>query len=302
MRKEFGFYPEPMRIDAWPIRIRTLPNHGETIRSVLAEDEVENGWRYAPPQQVRSFPRNEVRSLPYSSRIFPLPKTHSIEHTNCTRAEQLEFHLWSLSFFQGIRLTTTDAGFLDATPVKKGKLVDFVLTNTPLERVFEIAEDFWQRILAHEAENPRRFTAAIHALFLSQYPHALIFERFIYLYTALDASFRVTKSLHGVREHIPHKERIEWMCNRLGIPTPVWARSAGTAKYLVAAIRNAALHEALFLDEPFGFSSDRATSKLVHEMKALACRVLVALVGGCNTSYLESNLNDRQRCGLTLRR
>ena len=291
-----------MRIDAGPIRVRTLLNHGETVRSVLAGEGVEYGWRYAPPQLIRNFPRKEIRSLPYSSRIFQLPKTHSIEHTNSKCAEQLEFLVWSLSFFHGIRLTTTDAGFLDATPVKKGKLVDFVLTNTPLERVFEIADDFWRRLLSYEAKNPKRFTAAIHALFLSQFPHALIFERFIYLYTALDASFRVTKSLHGVKDHIPHKERIHWMCNRLGIPTPVWAHSVDEAENLVAAIRNAALHEALFLDHPFGFSSDRATSKLVHEMRALACRVLVALVGGCNTTYLESKLTDRQLYGLTLRR
>ena len=231
-------------------------------------------------------------------------KTHSIEHTNCTRSEQLEFHIWVLSFFTGIRLTTTDAGFLDATPVKTGKLVDFVLTNTPLEKLFELAETFWNRIVLRDSENPKRFAAAIHALFLSQYPHALSFERFIYLYTALDATFKVAKSLrrHGVRCPRSHAGRIRWMCEQLDIPPPGWAHPApaGTSTR-VTEIRNPALHEGLFLGEPFGFSSDPATSHLVREMKALSCRVLVALVvDGRNTPYLKSSVKDRQRVGLTL--
>lgn len=46
------------------------------------------------------------------------------------------FHL---SFFTGMRLTITDAGFFDATPIKLGKLVDFCLHRCTLEDAVEIA-------------------------------------------------------------------------------------------------------------------------------------------------------------------
>ena len=36
------------------------------------------------------------------------------------------------------------------------------------------------------------------------------------------------------------------------------------------------------------------------EMRALVCRLLVALIGGQDRYYLTSNVNARQRLGLTL--
>ena len=60
----------------------------------------------------------KVREHPYASRVFGLPKTHLIEHAEATNQDHLDFHLWALSFFVGMRLTATDAGFLDATPLK----------------------------------------------------------------------------------------------------------------------------------------------------------------------------------------
>ena len=39
---------------------------------------------------------------------------------------------------------------------------------------------------------------------------------------------------------------------------------------------------------------------LTLEMTALVCRLLVALIGGNDTSYLGSPVNTRQRCGLDL--
>ena len=114
MSKEFGFYPDPLQI-------------------------------YAPPQQVRHSPSGEVRERPYTTRVFGLPKTHRIEHAAATNEEHLAFHLWALSFFVGMRLTATEAGFLDATPVKPGELVDFVLLRSSLACAVKLAEIFWMK-------------------------------------------------------------------------------------------------------------------------------------------------------------
>ena len=91
----------------------------ENVNDVLACDGVENGWIYAPPL----------------SRIFGLPKTHLIEHTEATDEKQLNFHIWALSLFVGMRLTTEEQGFVDATPFRPGKLVDFVLVDSNVRSV-----------------------------------------------------------------------------------------------------------------------------------------------------------------------
>ena len=142
---------------------------------MLAFDSVEDNWLYAPPQQVRDFTSGKVREHPYASRVFGLPKTHLIEHTAATSEKHLDFHLWALSFFVGMRLTATEAGFLDATPLKPSKIVDFILLGSSLTRAVKLADDFWRTNLA----KPRRaqhFEAAVHALFLSQSPKNLKFE------------------------------------------------------------------------------------------------------------------------------
>ena len=141
--KAFGFYPEPLRLDAGPIRIEPLPQLDEVVRGVLASDQVEDGWIYAPPQGVRDLMSGQIRHQPYSARVFGLPQTHMIEHAGADGDEHLDFLVWALSFFVGMRLTTTEAGFLDATPLKPRHLVDFITGTQDISKGMELAERFW---------------------------------------------------------------------------------------------------------------------------------------------------------------
>ena len=293
--KEFGFYPDPLLIEAGPVTISPLPDLERNVSDVRASSCIENDWYYAP-QQGRHFPSDEVRVRPYTTRMFGLPKTHRIEHTAVTNEEHLDFHLWVLSFFVGMRLTAaaTENAFLDATPVKPGKLVDFVLCSS-FDRAAELAEAFWKRICDNDKPLcAKRFEAAVHALFLSQNPQSLQFEKFVLLYMAIDACYKLTVELHGVRAH-KHEERIESMCKQFGIQCPVWANT-------VASIRNNTLHEALYMDAPLGFEvhGDDTNLNLPLEMRALVCRLLVALIGFSGINYVRSPVNTRQRLGLDL--
>jgi hypothetical protein len=47
--------------------------------------------------------------------VFGLPKRHIIEHAAADSDDHLTFHLWAFSFFTGMRLIATEAGFVDAT-------------------------------------------------------------------------------------------------------------------------------------------------------------------------------------------
>lgn len=303
IKKEFGFFPGRLDIDIGAVSIRTLTDFEESVEGVRSREEVDEGWIYARAQQRYELHSGEVRDLPYSARLFSLPKTHRLEHRSATDEEHVAFHLWVLSFFLGLRLSWTEAGFLDATPVKGGTLVDFSLSGGSIGQVIELAEAFW---LANRS-NPRdmrRFAAAVNALFLSQYPQSLQFERFFYLYIATDACYRLTKSLCNSTQASSHSSRIGWMCSEFAIQTPTWARvtDEGVGGTELATLRNDALHEALYAGEPLGFSLHGAAEdeNLTREMRALVCRLLVALIGVQGCSYLASNVNTRQRVGLTL--
>ena len=299
--KIFGFYPEHLQAYTSAISVRPLPELEERVEDVLSSDRVDNGWIYASPQQTRDFVSGEIRERPFNARVFGLPKTHMFEHANATGGDHVEFHLWALSFFLGMRLTATEAGYLDATPIQRGSLVDFVLRGRSLERAIELAEQFWMANRS-EPRNVQRFAAAVHALFMSQYPQSLQFEEFIHLYIAIDSCYALTKALRCPIARPPHNERIEWMCDELGVKTPSWAQTVGGSGTVVSALRNDALHEALFVGEPLGFAVHGGDTgeNVMLEMNVLVCRLLVALLGGNDSTYIGSPVNTRQQYGLRL--
>ena len=318
-KQEFGFYPRQLLIDAGPVTVRSLPELERTASDVLARDAIEDDWIFAPPRQAVDILTGMVRSSPHPARVFALPRTHWMEHAECEGEDHLEFLLWALSFFVGMRLTASEAGFLDSTPVKPGKLVDFILPPRRLTRndsrslrayeqvdltshsehltsAVDLAERFWQN---SGSAGGRHFAAAAHALFIGQNPLHLEFERFLYLYVAIDACYRLTRLLHPTKGRPRPGGRIKWMCEHLGVTLPMWADPAQAGHHRkgpeVTAVRNAALHEGLFMGAPLGFGplKNGLTKNITLEMRALACRLLVALIGGRHADYVRTPVDTR---------
>ena len=92
-KMEFGFYPDPLEVDAGPVRIRTLANLDAIVGAAVASEEIEDDWKYAPARRVRDLVSGETRTSPYSKRVFDLPRTHTIEHAAADGKEHLEFHV-----------------------------------------------------------------------------------------------------------------------------------------------------------------------------------------------------------------
>lgn len=300
MELTFGYYPWHLQTAAGAITIESLPDLDDSVAAMDGGDGIDGDWIYAPPQRV-SHLGGGVSERPYSSRVFGLPKTHRIAHAEPDNEDHLVFHLWTLSFFTGMRLTAAEAGYVDATPIKPGKLADFLLINSTLDDAVILAETFWT---THKAEPQcaRLIAAAVHALFLGQSPIALQFERFLMLYTAFDACFALAKSIHRPSGIVRHAVRVEWMCGLFGMPVPAWADSAAPSGPEVASLRNESVHEALFMGQPLGFALHGVgtNQNLTLEMEALICRLLVALLGAAGAGYVRSPVNTRQRHGLTL--
>lgn len=287
----FGYYPSHCDIRTGDIALTTLPGLGQVVADIEACEGIDGDWLYAPRHAKRP------------NRIFGLPKTHVLTHENADGLDHLEFLVWCFSFFVGMRLTTTEAGFLDATSIKTGTLTDFRLSNRGLVDAISLAESFWQKHHSNQRD-VKRVIGIIHALFLSQYPSYLEFEEFTYLYTALDACYALAKSICGPPSGLSHAGRLEWICQSFGLPTPKWASPGGSKSTEVSTVRNNTLHEALFFEEPLGFATyggnQPSHENVPLEMQALICRLLVALLGKPNCDYVTSPVNTRQIFGLDL--
>lgn len=290
----FGYYPLDCNLQVERISLTGLPDHQQSVVGIEASNSVHNGWLYAPPQST----------LPHGSRVFSLPKTHVLTHDNSDSVGHMEFLVWCIGFFLGMRLSTTEAGFLDATPIKPGQLTDFELSNSSLLQAIALSESFWQQH-AQDTRKVKRVEGIIHALFLSQHPQYLDFEKFTYLYTALDACYALTKSIFAPNASPSHANRLHWMCQQLGMSTPSWAipTKQGTE---ISLVRNDTFHEALFFEKPLGFAiydfnnSSVQQSNVLLEMQALVCRLIVALLGKPNCSYVRSPVDLRQMHELEL--
>lgn len=307
----FGYYPGKLDFRAGGIVVSTLPEFSEAVNFVEKSNEgcVHNGWFY-PPRQRRNTrcitPEGltcKVETLPFCTRIFPLPKTHSLTHKKCDGNGHLDFLVWCLGFFLGMRLTTTEAGFVDATPISapyagSGTLVDFFIPEKDRGVAIMFADKFWRDHSPKYPRVPKALAGVIHNLFLSQKgAYGVIpYEQFICLYTALEGCSFVYELTHGNDpKKIRHGERIARLCQAFDTPTPEWAEKEAVD------IRNRAIHDGLFFGEPFGFgpsnkSDKKKISKILFSMQNLVCRILFGLLTRkvLAENYVRSDCNDRQ--------
>lgn len=298
MRLEFGYLPKAVDVGGSDWSIATLPGLAEKEAWVRGHPNIRQGEFYPGNRQWEEQPSRKISEDPFSIRIFGLPKTHVLSLDASDDPEQLKFVIWVLSFFKGMRLTSESAGFIDATPISEGSLVDFHFRGK-VESIVALAQAFWLR----ERGDPwqaKRLVAAIHALFLAQRPNLMEFEKFVLTYAALDACYRF---LHpSTKDEIRHTDRIKWMCARTGVPAPPWAEARLKEKGVeISILRNATFHEALYLNEPFGFaSSDPGSPTLPQEMTNLVCRIVAVILGITDTEYLNISTRVLARKGLRL--
>lgn len=298
----FGYLPLPWSIDTERVSIQPLPAHQDIVASLTQSPNINRDWFYPGARLVEDIASGKVNSLPYPSRVFSLPETHVITLHEGGNTDDLDFVVWCLSFFVGMRLTTTQAGFLDATPVKEWQLVDFVLSRRSLGDALHMSLDY----MIAERADPRatkRVAAVIHALFLAQRPQNLCFERFTYLYMALDACFSLLLAKEPKRPQVKHGDRIPWMCGKFKMPVPAWAASGKNA---FSCVRNDTFHEALFFGQPLGFAVYGGNQpggdpdNITLQMQALICRLLVGILGEPGASYVGSPVDTRQKHELEL--
>ncbi len=284
--KEFGFFPEPLELNAGGFIVSTLSGLDEKVSTISETGVMQNGWLYASN----------------GSRTFNLPKTHMIEYAGADSEEQVHFLVWSLGFFVGMRMTPSASGFLDATPVEPHKLCDFKLGAPDLAVALGGADEFWKRYQANPKIS-KAIMGVVHSLFLSQTPSLMDFERFSYLKTAFDAFHWAHSTIFSEDpQATPHSKRIKRLCEVYGMDVPVWADFERVDPTMTES--SDTFHEALLFDERWGFSvngNETSANKqywhLYEEMERLLCRLLFGVMGMSpfvKSPYASAPLMDRQ--------
>jgi hypothetical protein len=205
-------------------------------------------------------------------------------------------------------MSSTEAGFLDATPIEPGAMVDIVWIEHGLDKAIAGADAFWSRHVANP-KIAKILTGVIHAYFLAQARCLLPFE--VYLYTAFDGCHAVREMIAGrVPHHTRHGDRIRSLCVAFGIVADSaganvssWADAPANVQPAVTTVRNNALHEGVFFDEPLGFqgfSDSKLSPHILGEMTALVSRFIVALLELPATDYIRSSIKSRQNHGVRL--
>ncbi|MGH9884683.1 MAG: hypothetical protein ACREBE_04095, partial [bacterium] len=136
MGLDFGFYPHRYDAKVDDITISTLPELDEKVKYIRAHEWTRGRWFRVPTPH----------------RVFALPKTHVIEHASAQSDEHVHFLLWCFGFFVGMRMSWTEAGFLDSTPIEERVMSDIVWRGDSLEKAIAGADAFWAK---YQPVNPR---------------------------------------------------------------------------------------------------------------------------------------------------
>lgn len=244
----------------------------------------------------------EITEDPFTIRVFGLPVTHRIWGTPTIDREYLQFVLWVLSFFKGMRLTGLRQGFLDTTPIEVHTLVDFMTLGDDVGPL-RLAEQFWANNRSEPVQRGR-LCKAIHSMFISCNPRLMDFEKILFLYSALDTCFAMMRHRNPGRDEGSHAGRVAWMCKQFNLPVPPWAilrpdpnGKPNKFETEISALRNELIHEASYAGEPLGFAFEPLFSNrnLAYEMKCVACRILAAMLGVSDKDYLNSGTDHYGR-------
>ena len=260
---DFGYLPKEVTISNSLLSI--VPKTDFQARLIqpefLSNSIVEKDWIFL----------SRVKTV-HSHRNFGLNKTHDFYFDSKTLdVGTANFLIWCLGFFYGIRLTSLDKGFVDATPIKIGKLVDFFLMQ---ERQLGDILLFLAQKFCNYSDQKNLLVSAINALFWSQSPLNYQFESFNFKYMASDAIFRLLENQSVVRS-TGHAKKIITMCEKFNIKCD---------KQLIndfVRIRRDLIHEAQAGGFPMGYAvlPESEGREMTSKLRQLVCRLIIGGMG-----------------------
>lgn len=265
---EFGYIVEEkfQLQGAFPVRVNTPCPH-----RFLDKLKETDGWCYA---------------LSVKRRIFG-------QKPNCTMSgvlskEHGRFMIQCLSFLYGQKLFTLPCEYVDSVQLKRDHFGLFI-SNEDIEKGLIYCNELWMKEAAEDKTEfsrlLKRVFGIIHLLFMSTSKTNLQFEQFIYIYIALDASFKHFCDM-GLIPHngkgVPHKQRLKMISDIAGINF-----SQALSEQYFYQIRNDVFHEGLYLEEPLGYKAKGGKHNLSFAQNFLI-HVIFVVLGIKATGFPES--------------
>lgn len=217
---------------AFPVRLM-IPCDDELLNYL----KNNNYWAYPTSDRSKIFGRQEANCV--------ISNIESEEHGR--------FLVQCLSFLYGQKLFTRPCEYIESVRLKRD-CFGLGLNNESIKNGLIYCNKKWNEISSFPDKNEqlkmkKRLFGIIHLLFMSYSDKALQFEKFMYLYIAIDACFRHLVKIGNIKDdNIKYAKRIDKIFEVSGI-----GFSTAINKINFISIRTDLFHEGLFLDEPLGY-------------------------------------------------
>lgn len=295
IKTRFGFLNEPSALKWSGGEIEPLGDHTRTVDCIRLHERVYGEWVYPPLQSVERDGM-ESKCAPLMPVGFALPATHLLLLDGEGGTDECaNFFIALFGMLKGRRLQREGWQHFYKAPLTR-KLNDFLASDREIKHALSIASAFWDQ--CQQPVIRKLIFGVVHwHLFAQLYSHE--FERFNAQYAAFDACSKLAVELGipGYQQQPRHGERPEKLCEALGVQIPEWARSR-SGKCDLSERRNTLVHEAMYADQPIGFSFPMENSAMELELTGLVARIYLRLLGIKN-EYTASPCTIRQTIGFT---
>ena len=248
---KFGYLPIIKNIDSESFICNTLPDLCTYEEIIENWHYVDNNWAY-PSWETDSRFDNKVPLKPFS--VFGFKPSHIVESKvdNEIKDDIEKYLILIIGFFNGLHLLPENWAHFHRTAIKLGTLVGFHIRHNEEKQIIEIVLNKYK---LHN-ENYKKMIYGIIHWFLASQEYTTQFDRFNNQYIVTDSIFRLCYSgdIRSIKKEPSHNRRIEYLCEKLDVELPDWAKVTGKESY-ISKLRNNLLHEALFCGEPIGFKN-----------------------------------------------
>lgn len=293
---EFGWLPRPLRLSTARVTVVSLSDFESRVGVVRAWPECGKRWIYPG---IEDDPTEDCRK---PRGRFELPTTHRLSLCPDLVAggpDLSSFIIQCIALLCGMQLRPAGHGHLSRTACRPGELVDFFCSDRELQRSLDFSIDRW---LTLSASQRGPLIAGLH-WYLSAASHERQHEEFGALYTSLDALYR-SACRQGMPQSATHRDRIVSLSRHYGVPLSEHFGNQSNPEPDVSQLtrlRNAFIHEALWEDEPIGFTVTEKGHEITLSLGNFVSRLLVAMLG-IECAYSSSALDTRQTHFLDLRK
>jgi hypothetical protein len=291
---KFGWLKDKSVIETSFVEIAPLADFDNAISEVINSSQHDGTWYYPPiDYKTDSFSPKVVASR------FELPPTHCIKQKNGSQdLELLNYLVVFYGWLHGLRLNPEGWGYLIKTPIKQGKLVDFIKpSSSELRNLIQKAEVFWKENcedMVYKNENVNLANLMMGALNWFSYTqcYGQIFERLMGQYTVFDTLYRIVACQNLLKNDVGHIDRFCYVSEKLELVCPSWINE-------ISGIRNTLIHESKFAEQPIGFAANSTQGDILLGLIAFNCRAIAALLGA-KGNYTRSSCETQQLHGFDI--